>query len=41
MWNLSSVVPKREGAVISRVAVSDLPVKIGAMVLISMSDQKT
>jgi len=41
MWNLSTVVPKREGVVISRVAIADLPVKIGVMVVISMSDLKT
>jgi len=41
MWNLSTVVKKREEAAISRVAISDLPVKIGVMVAIPISDLKT
>jgi len=40
-WNLSTVVPKRERAAISRVAISDLPVKIGVMVVIPIRDLKT
>jgi len=40
MWNISGFMPNMVGADISRVAWSDLLVKIGVMVARSISDLK-
>jgi len=41
MWIFSSFLPKREGAAIARVAMSDLLENIAVMVAISIGDLKT